>query len=53
MDGYSIFAGYSVPNVVTGKPMSVGGTEGRRDAVARGLMYVFKGSGQRAAHLFV
>ncbi|MBN1293426.1 MAG: Glu/Leu/Phe/Val dehydrogenase [Candidatus Latescibacteria bacterium] len=42
MDGYSIFAGYSVPNVVTGKPISVGGSEGRRDAVARGLMYVLK-----------
>ncbi|MCE5251281.1 glutamate dehydrogenase, partial [bacterium] len=42
MDGYSIFAGYSVPNVVTGKPISVGGTEGRRDAVARGLMHVLK-----------
>jgi glutamate dehydrogenase (NAD(P)+) len=42
MDGYSIFAGYSVPNVVTGKPMEVGGTKGRKDAVARGLMYVLK-----------
>jgi len=42
MDGYSIFAGYSVPSVVTGKPLSVGGTAGRRDAVARGLLYVLK-----------
>ena len=42
MDGYSVFMGYSVPNVVTGKPMSVGGTRGRKDAVARGLMHVLK-----------
>jgi glutamate dehydrogenase (NAD(P)+) len=42
MDGYSIFAGYSVPSVSTGKPISVGGTQGRRDAVARGLLYVLK-----------
>ena len=42
MDGYSIFAGYSVPNVVTGKPIAVGGTVGRRDAVARGLVHILK-----------
>lgn len=42
MDGYSVFSGFSVPNVVTGKPMSVGGTKGRKDAVARGLMHVLK-----------
>jgi len=42
MDGYSIFAGYSVPSVVTGKPTQVGGTVGRHDAVARGLLHVLK-----------
>ncbi len=42
MDGYSIFAGYSVPSVVTGKPAAVGGTAGRQDAVARGLLHVLK-----------
>ncbi len=42
MDGYSVFAGYSVPSVVTGKPDSVGGTAGRHDAVGRGLMYVLR-----------
>lgn len=42
MDGYSIFAGYSVPSVVTGKPISVGGTAGRQNAVGRGLLYVLK-----------
>lgn len=42
MDGYSTFAGYSVPNVVSGKPLSVGGSEGRHGAVGRGLMYILK-----------
>jgi len=42
MDGYSTFAGYSVPSIVTGKPMAVGGIESRKDAVARGLMHVLK-----------
>jgi glutamate dehydrogenase (NAD(P)+) len=42
MDGYSTFAGYSVPNVVSGKPLSIGGSEGRRGAVGRGIVYVLK-----------
>ncbi len=42
MDGYSTFAGYSVPNVVSGKPLSIGGSEGRHGAVGRGLVYVLK-----------
>ncbi|MFC1608362.1 Glu/Leu/Phe/Val dehydrogenase, partial [Candidatus Latescibacterota bacterium] len=42
MDGYSEFAGYTAHNVVTGKPLSVGGTKGRRDAVARGLMHILR-----------
>lgn len=42
MDGYSTFAGYSVPNVVSGKPLSIGGSEGRRGAVGRGLVYILK-----------
>jgi len=42
MDGYSVFAGYSVPSVVTGKPLAVGGTERRQNAVARGLIHVLK-----------
>jgi glutamate dehydrogenase (NAD(P)+) len=32
--------GYSVPGVVTGKPLSVGGSAGRRASTARGVMYV-------------
>lgn len=40
MDSYSADAGYSVPGVVTGKPLSVGGTAGRMEAVARGCVSV-------------
>ena len=40
MDTYSAMAGHSVPGVVTGKPVSLGGSEGRADAASRGLLYV-------------
>lgn len=40
MDTYSMHAGYSVPAVVTGKPISAGGSEGRREATARGVISV-------------
>jgi glutamate dehydrogenase (NAD(P)+) len=40
MDTYSMNVGYSVPGVVTGKPMAVGGSAGRRASTARGVMYV-------------
>lgn len=39
MDTYSIIKGYSVPGVVTGKPISIGGSEGRREATGRGVVY--------------
>ncbi|MCD6308295.1 MAG: Glu/Leu/Phe/Val dehydrogenase [Candidatus Latescibacteria bacterium] len=52
MDGYSIFAGYSVPNVVTGKPIAVGGTERRQNAVARGLIHVLK-EAARERHIYL
>ena len=42
MDTYSMHRGYSVPAVVTGKPISIGGSEGRRDAPARGCLYVIQ-----------
>jgi glutamate dehydrogenase (NAD(P)+) len=38
MDTYSMHAGYSVPAVVTGKPLSIGGSEGRMEATARGVL---------------
>src|SRR5213592_4683723 len=39
MDTYSTREGYSVPEVVTGKPISIGGSAGRQQATARGVMY--------------
>jgi glutamate dehydrogenase/leucine dehydrogenase len=38
MDTYSQFKGYSVPESVTGKPLSVGGSEGRAEATSRGVV---------------
>ena len=40
MDTYSMNQGFSVPGVVTGKPVSVGGSAGRSGATGRGVMYV-------------
>lgn len=40
MDTYSMNQGYVVPGVVTGKPISVGGTRGRVDATGRGILYI-------------
>jgi glutamate dehydrogenase/leucine dehydrogenase len=39
MDTYSMHAGHTVPGVVTGKPISLGGSEGRNEATARGCVY--------------
>ena len=38
MDTYSMFMGYTVHGVVTGKPLEVGGSLGRREATGRGVM---------------
>jgi glutamate dehydrogenase (NAD(P)+) len=40
MDTYSMHAGHSVPAVVTGKPLALGGSLGRREATGRGCMIV-------------
>lgn len=39
MDTYSMNVGYSVPGIVTGKPIPLGGSKGREEATSRGLMY--------------
>lgn len=38
MDTYSMTVGYSVPAIVTGKPLQVGGSEGRTEATGRGVI---------------
>ena len=38
MDTYSMHVGYSVPAVVTGKPVAIGGSEGREQATSTGLL---------------
>jgi len=40
MDTYSTYAGHSVPGVVTGKPVTIGGSLGRREATGRGVGYL-------------
>jgi glutamate dehydrogenase/leucine dehydrogenase len=42
MDTYSMQKGHSVPGVVTGKPISLGGSEGRGEATGRGCAYVVR-----------
>jgi glutamate dehydrogenase (NAD(P)+) len=39
MDTFSVNAGYSVPSVVTGKPVALGGSQGRAGATSRGVMH--------------
>ena len=38
MDTYSVYQGYSVNEIVTGKPVSIGGTVGRRESTGRGVV---------------
>lgn len=40
MDTYSMFMGYTVRGVVTGKPVEIGGSLGRREATGRGVMFM-------------
>jgi len=42
MDEYSAMHGHSVPGVITGKPLALGGSAGREDATARGGMYCIR-----------
>src|SRR5207344_1987306 len=42
MDTYSVYKGYAVPEIVTGKPVSIGGTTGRREATGRGVVYLIE-----------
>ena len=40
MDTFSVYAGHTVPSIVTGKPVSLGGSLGRREATGRGVAYL-------------
>lgn len=40
MDSYSVHMGHSVPGIVTGKPLGLGGSLGRREATGRGVGYL-------------
>jgi len=42
MDTYSMNAGHSVPGVVTGKPLALGGSEGRNEATGRGCVFAIQ-----------
>jgi glutamate dehydrogenase (NAD(P)+) len=42
MDTYSMHSGHTVPAVVTGKPINIGGSQGRNSATARGLVYILR-----------
>jgi glutamate dehydrogenase (NAD(P)+) len=47
MDTYSMHHGYTIPGVVTGKPMSIGGSRGRREATGRGVVRTISCAGAR------
>ncbi len=40
MDTYSVYMGATVPSIVTGKPVGLGGSLGRREATGRGVAYL-------------
>jgi glutamate dehydrogenase (NAD(P)+) len=44
MDTYSVNMGHSVPGIVTGKPLSIGGSLGREMATGRGVMIIVRES---------
>ncbi|MCK4245412.1 MAG: Glu/Leu/Phe/Val dehydrogenase [Candidatus Omnitrophica bacterium] len=48
MDEYSKLKGYNSPGVITGKPLSIGGSLGREEATARGALFTVR---EAAKHL--
>jgi glutamate dehydrogenase (NAD(P)+) len=47
MDTYSQYKGYRVPEIVTGKPINVGGSEGRVEATSLGVIYCIREATKR------
>jgi glutamate dehydrogenase (NAD(P)+) len=42
MDTFSMHRGYTIPGVVTGKPIAIGGSLGRNEATARGAVFTLQ-----------
>lgn len=42
MDTYSVHAGHAVPEIVTGKPVAIGGVAGRRESTGRGVVFLIE-----------
>jgi glutamate dehydrogenase/leucine dehydrogenase len=47
MDTISMHKGYSVPGVVTGKPLAIGGSAGRSDATGQGIVFTIEDAARR------
>jgi glutamate dehydrogenase (NAD(P)+) len=47
MDTVSMHRGYSVPGVVTGKPLAIGGSVGRADATGQGVVFCIEDAARR------
>jgi len=47
MDTYSQHKGHAVPEIVTGKPVDIGGTLGRKEATGRGVVYTIVEAAQQ------
>ena len=47
MDTYSVHMGANVPGVVTGKPLAIGGSQGRNEATGRGCVFVILAAARR------
>jgi glutamate dehydrogenase (NAD(P)+) len=50
MDTYSMQRGYSTPAVVTGKPVAIGGSQGRLEATGRGVAIMLREAAKRYGH---
>jgi glutamate dehydrogenase (NAD(P)+) len=47
MDTISMHGGFAMPAVVTGKPLSIGGSAGRADATGQGVVYTIEEAARR------
>jgi glutamate dehydrogenase (NAD(P)+) len=47
MDTLSMHRGYSIPGIMTGKPIDIGGSEGRADATGQGAVYCIEDAARR------